>query len=78
VKAAAVQQDVAKHPTLSRLSRLRPNPLGLKSAPNRSLAVVPALRPAPVAFPARRFGPLGSVRCRRNDPVRISQRLDTL
>src|SRR5712672_3057752 len=42
---------MSRIPTLSCLSRLRPNPLGLKPTPNRSLAVVPALRPAPVAFP---------------------------
>jgi hypothetical protein len=51
VKAAAVQQDVAKHPSLFRLSRLRPNPLGFRPASDRSLAVVPAPRPAPVGVP---------------------------
>ena len=78
MKAAAVQHDVAKHPSLFRLPRLRPNPLGFRPASDRSLAVVSALRPAPVAFRARCFGPPASVRCHRNDPVRISQWVDTL
>jgi hypothetical protein len=56
VKPATIQRDVAKHPNLSCLSRLRPNPLGYRPAAERPLAVVPALRPAPVAFSARYFG----------------------
>ena len=50
MKAAAVQQDVAKHPSLSRVSRLWPDPPRFRPATRGPLAAVPTVRPAPVAL----------------------------